>query len=99
MLLSVMIRFLARLAVDSHQFHSSPYVHDGLGKSSTLSSFADCIEGFFFSSGQGFSYSLETCFLGSEELKAARYTTVFFFFLVLKKWAWNFPFRVQFRVI
>ncbi len=78
MLISIMIRFLARLAVDSHQFHSSTYVHDGLGKSSTLCSFADCIEGIFFSSGQGFSYSLETCFLGSEELKAAQYTTVVF---------------------
>jgi hypothetical protein len=72
-----MIRFLARLAVDSHQFHSSTYVHDGLGKSSTLCSFAACIKGFFSVQGKGF-HSLEICFLCSEELKAAQYTTVVF---------------------
>jgi hypothetical protein len=54
MLISIMIRFLARLAVDSHQFHSSTYVHDSLGKSLTLCSFVDCIEGFFSVQGKGF---------------------------------------------
>ncbi len=83
-----MIRFLAILAVDSHQFHSSTYVHDGLGKSSILCSFADCIAGFFSVQGKGFHTVWRHAFLA---VKNSKLHSILLFFWCWKNGHGTFP--------